>query len=518
MTAVVPRGVLPEQSEPLARPEPAPQRSRPRVARTGHDRSWVWPLAAVLLGAVGALEPLAAIALLAGGAVLVLAFTAPRATAGLTALAVLFVRPLEHLVPIAAVGYLDEGLVALCVVTLPLRRLIARTPLRTYPGQWWFVGFVVCGVLSALVLHVPFSIFLVSGFVTTKGLLLAWAVAQLDWTERHLAVAVRVGAVLILFVLAASVVNLAIPGPWEAVLVTDTNAAESRSFLPSLVGPFTHPLDLGQFTALSFVALAAWRVTVRRTTFTLVLLIATGLGALATARRTAIGSVVAMWLWLQAKMRTTAVLVALLACLPVAVLVLAAPLTEVVGSTYQDYIGKGTPEARTVLTVDSVKVATGYFPLGAGFGRFGSAGAASNYSPEYAARGYQHVWGLGPTADDGRFLTDTEWPAIVGETGFFGAAAFALGLLGVYRAGMRLWTARRTPLVRWAGLTAAGWVVASLVQSVATVTFTGPPVFGLLFGMVGIVAALGDPGTAEPGTTDPTVAPAGNRTNGTFVV
>ena len=118
--------------------------------------------------------------------------------------------------------------------------------------------------------------------------------------------------VLILFVLAASVVNLAIPGPWEAVLVTDTNAAESRSFLPSLVGPFTHPLDLGQFTALSFVALAAWRVTVRRTTFTLVLLVASGLGALATARRTAIGSVVAMWLWLQAKMRTTAVLVALL--------------------------------------------------------------------------------------------------------------------------------------------------------------------------------------------------------------
>jgi hypothetical protein len=302
-----------------------------------------------------------------------------------------------------------------------------------------------------------------------------------------------VGTVLILVVLAAAAVNLAIPGPWEAVLVTDTNAVESRSFLPSLVGPFTHPLDLGQFTALSFVALAAWRATVRKTTFTLVLMVVTALGALATARRTAIGSIVATWLWLQAKMRATAVVVGLLACLPVAALVLAVPLAEVVQTTYHDYIGKGTPEARTVLTVDSVKVAAGYFPLGAGFGRFGSAGAATNYSPEYVARGYQYVWGLGSTEEEGRFLTDTEWPAIVGETGFFGAAAFALGLLGAYRAGLRLWRGNGDPVVRWAALTSAGWVVASLVQSVATVTFTGPPTFGLVFGLIGIVAALADP-------------------------
>ena len=504
MTAVVPRAAAPEKARDLVPPVVPPPRSPPRSTRTGRDRSWMWAVAAVVVGVVGALWPLAAVALVAGGAVLLLAFTAPRTTAGLTAIAVLFVRPLEHLVPFDQVGYLDEAMVALCVVTMPLRRVLARQPLRNFPGQWWFAGFVVCGVLSALVLHVPWSIFLVSAYVTCKGLLLAWAVAQLDWTERDLAVAVRVGTVLILVVLAAALVNLAIPGPWEAVMVTDTNAAEARSFLPSLVGPFTHPLDLGQFTALSFVALAAWRTTVGRSTFTLVLLVATALGALASARRTAIGSVVTAWLWLQTKMRATAVAVALLACLPVAALVLAAPLATVVESTYQDYIGKGTPEARTVLTVDSVKVAGGYFPLGAGFGRFGSAGAASNYSPEYVKRGYAYVWGLGQTAEEGRFLTDTEWPAIVGETGFFGAAAFALGLLGAYRAGLRLWGAGRSPLVRWAGLTSAGWIVASLVQSVATVTFTGPPVFGLIFGLVGIVAALSDSTRSDSTPSDPT--------------
>src|SRR5690348_14089238 len=170
MTTVVPRGVAaPEQvSEPTSGPVPV-VRPRPRPARTGADLSWVWPAAAVGLGAVAAWWPLVAVALLAGGTVLVLAFTAPRTTAGLTALAVLFVRPLEHLVPFAYIGYLDEAMVALCVMTMPLRRAIARVPLRTFPGQWWFFGFVVLGLLSALVRHVPFEIFLTSGYVSIKG-------------------------------------------------------------------------------------------------------------------------------------------------------------------------------------------------------------------------------------------------------------------------------------------------------------------------------------------------------------
>ncbi|HEX8519669.1 MAG TPA: hypothetical protein VF667_08755, partial [Pseudonocardia sp.] len=463
-----------------------------RSADTGRVRPWVWPAAAAVLGGVAAEWPLAAGVLLGGGIMVVLALVAPRTTAGLTVLAVLFVRVLEHLTGVEQVGYLDEAMIALCVVTLPLRRLLTRTPLRTLPGQWWFAGFGVCGVLGALVLHVPFDIFLLGAFVTLKGPLFAFAVAQLDWTPRHVAVAVRVAAVVLVVGLLAAVANLVAPGPWEAVLVDDKNAAEARGFLPSIVGPFTHPIDMGQFTALAFVAVAAWRSVVGRSAFTLALLIGTALGALGTARRTAAGSVAAAWLWLQAKRRSTGVFVAILAGLPVAVVVLAAPLTTVVSTTYQDYFGNGHPEARTVLTIDSFKVATSHFPLGAGFGRFGSAIAATNYSPEYVELGYPYVWGLGRNKEDGRFLTDTEWPALIGETGFFGALAFALGLAAVYRAALRRWRTDDRPLARWAGLTCAGWVVACLVQSVATVTFTGPPAFALLFGLAGVVAALGD--------------------------
>jgi hypothetical protein len=494
--------VVPSVRTPADAPAP-PETGRlpPRISPSGPARHWTWPVAATLLGAVGAAWPLPTLVVLVMVAALVLAFAAPRATAGITALGVLFVRPLEHLTAVAQVGYLDESLVILSVATLPLRRVVVtRKPLRTFPGQWWFAGFVVCGLLSALVLHVPWNIFLTGAFVIAKGFLFGWAVAQVDWSERHLARAARIGTVLIVLVLAATAVNLVIPSAWNAMLASDANSVEARSFLPSLIGPFSHPLDLGQFMALSFVALSAWRATVRRSPFTLVLLGATAAGALGTARRTASGSIVVAWLWLQAKARSTAVLVGLVACVPVAAVVLAAPLTTVVTETYQDYLGNGNPEARTVLTLDSFHVAADHFPGGAGFGRFGSAVAATNYSPEYVARGYPDIWGLGRTEEDGRFLTDTEWPAIVGETGYFGALAFALGLIGIYRAGLRLWRTGDAPLVRWAGLTASGWLVASLVQSVATVTFTGPPAYGLLFGLVGITAALS--GTADDEAPD----------------
>jgi hypothetical protein len=450
----------------------------------------VWPLTAVALGAAGAAFPLSTAAVLAAVAAIVLAIAVPRATAGLTALVVMFIRPIEHVVQISAVGYLDEGLVVLCLVTMPLRRVIAREPLRSLPGQWWFALFLICGLLSGLFLQVPLSITLTGAFIIAKGLLFGWAVAQLDWTEQHIAVAVRVGAVLIVLCLATAAANLAMPGAWNAVMASDANAVEARSVLPSLIGPFTHPIDLGQFMAMSFVAIAAWRAVVRKSMWTLALLTATGLGALGTARRTAAGSIVAAWLWLQAKMRNTAILIGLLACLPVLVVVLSGPLTTVVAATYNTYVGNATREARTVLTVDSFDVAATHFPGGAGFGRFGSATAANNYSPEYEARGYPYVWGLGRTEEDGRFLTDTEWPAIIGETGFFGALAYALGLVCAYRAGVRAWSRADSPLVRWVGLTSAGWLIASLVQSVGTVTFTGPPTYGLLFGIFGVVAAL----------------------------
>lgn len=456
-----------------------------RVVRAG--------VGVALLAGVGAgLSPVATVAVLGAVALVAMVVFTPRLAAGAAVLVILFVRPLEHLIPGSVVSYVDNAVVVLCVLVLPLHRVAARRPLRTFPGQWWFAAFAVIGVLSALVAQVPPVIFMSGAYVIGKGLLLAWAVAQLDWSERQLLVIVRTGAVVIVFSLVATAANLAMLGAWNAALASDLDAVEPRGFLPSLIGPFSHPIDLGQFMALSAVSIAAWRATVRRGPFSLVLLIATVAGAVLTARRTASASLTSAWLVVQRMVRSTRVALVLVAGLPLLIVLAVGPVTEIVQATYQDYIGKGTPEARTVLTLDSFSVAAEHFPAGAGFGRFASAIAAANYSPEYVARGYPSIWGLGRGAEDGRFLTDTEWPAILGESGFFGTAAYALGLLGIFRAGRRLFRTGASPMRRWAGLTVVGWLVALLVESVGTVSFTGPPVSGAFFALVGVVTALSE--------------------------
>jgi hypothetical protein len=99
------------------------KRAVPRVAPpSGARRAWPWALVAIALGAAGAVAPLPALIVLSGAGVVLLAIAAPRTMVGLTALVVLFVRPLEHLVLVAELGYLDEALIAVCAVTLPLRR------------------------------------------------------------------------------------------------------------------------------------------------------------------------------------------------------------------------------------------------------------------------------------------------------------------------------------------------------------------------------------------------------------
>jgi hypothetical protein len=464
----------------------------PRATPGRLGRGWPWAVAATLLGSAAAVWPLPTLGAAAGIAVLFVAVTAPRTLVGLTVIGVLFVRPVAHLVSVEVVKSLDEALAAVCVVTLPLRRLIDRKSLRVFPGQWWFAVFAATGLLSGVLVGVEPSTLLLSAFVSCKGLMFAWAVAQVDWEERHLRAAAGVGAVVIVLCLLAAAVNMLMPAAWAGVMGNSGNV-EYRVGLPSLLGPFTHPLDLGQVMTLAFVALLTWRSVVRRSALTFCLLLGTGLATLLTFRRTAIASLAAAALWLKVRLRSVGVLVTVAAAAPLALVVLSQPLVAVVEFTYDDYIVGGDTEARTILTVDSFEVAAAHFPGGAGFGRFGSAVAADTYSPEYIARGYQHIWGLGPGPEKGSFLTDTEWPAILGETGFFGAAAFVLGLVTIWRVGRRVWSGQGSPVVRWTGLLVMGWTVGALITSTANVVFTGPPSFGMYFGLVGVLAAFAEP-------------------------
>lgn len=78
--------------------------------------------------------------------------------------------------------------------------------------------------------------------------------------------------------------------------------------------------------------------------------------------------------------------------------------------------------ARGALYSTSIKIAMDFFPLGSGFGTFGTAYSAKNYSPLYFYYGINNVWGL--SSNMSSFITDTHWPPILAETGLFGALIY----------------------------------------------------------------------------------------------
>lgn len=88
--------------------------------------------------------------------------------------------------------------------------------------------------------------------------------------------------------------------------------------------------------------------------------------------------------------------------------------------------------ARRVLTNDSITIANQLFPIGSGFGSFGSSMAAQYYSRLYYKLGYNQMDGIGlGEGKKGMYLSDTFWPIIIAQTGWIGLISFSLALLSM---------------------------------------------------------------------------------------
>ncbi|WP_406866689.1 hypothetical protein AB0764_04285 [Priestia megaterium] len=86
---------------------------------------------------------------------------------------------------------------------------------------------------------------------------------------------------------------------------------------------------------------------------------------------------------------------------------------------------------RTLLTKYSFVVAKEYFPLGSGFGTYGSYVSAIKYSKIYRVFNFQNYYGLSPK--NYSIITDTFWPMIIAQTGYAGLIVFVLILIILLR-------------------------------------------------------------------------------------
>lgn len=435
--------------------------------------------------------PLILVGIMFGGGLVLYLALRPKALVIVSLLGVTFSRTIERVIGSSAMTYVDEALIVACLVILVGGRLAQGKMPRGLPGGKSLTAFIAVGLLSSIFAGVSFVLMAQGAFLAAKALLLAWSVAQVNWTPDDLRRGCKALAGVVVLMLFGSFVNLAIPQTWANIFQTLSYVDYRFAGLPSIISLTTHPLDLGGLMLFSAIAIAAYRSQVSKTAMNGWLLLGTIFAGVLTFRRAILGAMVATLGVEKIRERGIVAFVGGLLIIPIAATFLWDAIIKLANSAYVDYVENADKAARTILSFDSFEVAAGYFPFGAGFARYGSFLAAINYSPEYVERGYQSIYGMGPVPN-GRFLTDTQWPAIIGETGYVGTGFFVVGMLLIAK---HLWHLRRCeePMHRWVGVTGLGLIGAVGIMSATAPVFTSSTFIGPVFCLIGVAATIPRP-------------------------
>jgi hypothetical protein len=440
------------------------------------------------LGGFAPLYPTLAVVVAASA---VVAVQHPKLMVAAAVLFALFDQVAAQTAHIQALQNLDDASVAAAAVLLPAGRIARGQTLRKLPGLWWFVAYGLLGAFSSQLHHVPLRTAGAGMFLALKGVAFGFAAAQVDWDQRDVRRAAKYAGILFVVVLSCAAMNLLLPQQW--MTWTGSGGVDYRYGLPSLVGLSLRPGLFSQVTALMAICALAYRQTVVRSRGAGATFLASLFACLLSLRRTALVGIALAVAAVRARRDRLGTVIAGAGLLVVVLALFWTQLRATADSTYSAYLGGGSRQARTILYRDSMRLAREYFPLGAGFGRFGSHIAIAHYSPEYFRLGYEHVWGLQPASSgvtaNGNFGSDTFWPAVLGETGLFGLLAFGGGLLQILRF-FRRGMSSDAPWMAFLGLVGVGWWLELLVESISNPPYVAPPTYPLLFGLAGVAWAL----------------------------
>lgn len=103
--------------------------------------------------------------------------------------------------------------------------------------------------------------------------------------------------------------------------------------------------------------------------------------------------------------------------------------------------------ARSILTRTAFRIMKDYFPIGTGFGTYGSHVAGQYYSPVYVKYGFESYYEL-RNSEIGTFFDDSFWPIIIGQTGLIGTVFYFLLLLFLF---WRVWNTKKVGIYEFAG-------------------------------------------------------------------
>lgn len=367
-----------------------------------------------------------ALLLFLGIAVCILYFYHSQLTLFIFGCFLLFQYFIMSVTGVKVVNYGDEAGVLLLFILTIFRKLLNKEKFNGTPIDLLLILIIVIGLIGSIFGGFVSTFITILGlFLFMKGILLFYIFANIPFNNDDIRLYFRGFLVVGIIISVYGLLGMISPGvflsrigiPWYSV----------RWGIPAAQSVFGHP---GSFSAFMGV-LACFAVStalvkkdaksIFLTVFFVIFMI------FAFRRTTPIGFVVALGIVFMrnipflkysksVKKNVVMVLVGI-------ILLFSSLMIKMYQSVYVAYFQSGET-ARSVLWKTGFKVAQDHFPLGTGFGTFGSGIVNFSYSPLYYQYHLNNIEGLSPGMY--AFITDSFWPHIAAELGNIGLCLYLL--------------------------------------------------------------------------------------------
>ena len=394
-----------------------------------------------------------------------------------------------------AVKHADEALIVVFFFLTILSIASGKTSFHRSRLEIPLIGFIIVSLLGSAIVGSPMEIAILQLFLYLKGFILLFIVMQLPVDRMVVLRYAKFFTGIGLIILLAGLADLISPVWFRTTFGTVAEGGliiEKRYGILSVKSIFIHPGIFGWFTA--FIALYgyAFYMTYNRTRYLWLGLLFSAGSFLSMRRRnlSGIAGALVMALWLQplAKKIRYGIIIG---TSTIIFTIIAWPKIE---GLFLDlgtvYISPDNPreEARNVLYMTSYTLLGEHFPWGAGLGRFGSWMSQIHYSPIYKEYGLSRTYGI--EEKNPKYITDTFWPAIIGETGFLGLICYIWICFRITRILYRRVKQTSAPFEKAFFLGTLMVFIESLIESMAVATYTSPPTVYFIFGSLGLAFAL----------------------------
>lgn len=390
----------------------------------------------------------------------------------------------------------DELLILAFLIMTAAKKYRLKIPWEfSDPLVYCTVGILVSGFLSSFKESVPLFISVSGSYLFIKGILLFFVCSQYRFTPLQLKrfLNLIIGFTVVVSMLA--IIELFDPNSFHKLLWPNLILNYERAGIIPIQTIFGHPGDFGWFMAFVSVFAFGHFIVFSKKRY-LVLFTTAIAGVFFSLRRKPLigillgsGAGIIAGSKMQTKIPFVKIITGVLAFSLLIYLVVGDVIYTLVVVTVKEYFSESSLyHARNILALGSIKIALDYFPLGTGFGRYGSWMSVVNYSPVYHKYGLSSIWGLSPSYPN--YINDTFWPMVLGESGIFGFILYLLFFIYLIKKLWKGFSQENNIVYKSFVLSSLLVLIEGLSESIALPTFSKSPQAYWVLGISGIGYSL----------------------------